>query len=226
MKWFVSIVICLLVGLGTYILWERQSHYFESSDFALSYSQGRINGHDYVDLGLPSGLKWATCNVGASRPEDYGNYYAWGEIQTKSEYTEENSLTYGKDIGNISGNSRYDVARAQWGSSWRLPTFVEIKELKDKCKWEWITIGSNKGYRVTGPNGNSIFLPAAGCYYGLECLQNSDGGYYWSGTRGSMHSDEAYILEFDNDYPEWKWGYDWGGDSSLEFGLSVRPVSE
>lgn len=135
-KWLVSVVICFFVCLGAYLFWMRQSNSFENLELVLSAPQGCINGHNYVDMGLPSGLKWATCNVGASRPEDYGDYYAWGEIQTKSEYTVENSLTFGRNIGNISGNSRYDVACAQWGSSWRLPTFTEIEELQNLCKWE------------------------------------------------------------------------------------------
>ena len=78
---------------------------------------GTISGHDYVDLGLPSGLKWGTCNVGATTPEDYGNYYAWGETTTKSEYSEENSLTYKRDMDDISCNATYDAARANWGGT-------------------------------------------------------------------------------------------------------------
>ena len=178
-----------------------------------------INGHDYVDLGLPSGLKWATCNVGASRPEDYGDYYAWGEIQPKSKYTEGNSLTFGKDIGNISGNSRYDVARAQWGSSWRLPTLAEIKELKDQCKWEWITVGGHKGYRVTGPNGNSIFLPAAGYRLGTSVNDQGSYGCYWSGTLYEGGRYSAYCLGFNGGSAGWGYG-------DRDGGRSVRPVSE
>ncbi|MBO7283756.1 MAG: PEGA domain-containing protein, partial [Bacteroidales bacterium] len=113
-----------------------------------------INGHEYVDLGLPSGLKWATCNVGASSPEEYGDYYAWGEIETKSEYTKDNSKTRGKSMSDISGNTMYDVACAKWGGSWRLPTKKELEELESKCKWEWTTINGKKGYKVTGPHGN------------------------------------------------------------------------
>ncbi len=116
---------------------------------------GKINGHEYADLGLS--VKWATCNVGASSPSDYGNYYAWGETTPKGTYTEENSKTYGKNMGSIAGNSQYDAARANWGGSWRLPTASEIDELKSKCKYVWTTKGGVNGYKVTGPNGNSIF---------------------------------------------------------------------
>ena len=94
------------------------------------------DGHEYVDLGLPSGLKWATCNVGASKPEDFGNYYAWGETSPKDEYTEDNCSTYEKQINDISGNAQYDAARANWGGKWRLPTKSEMQELRYKCTWE------------------------------------------------------------------------------------------
>ena len=70
-----------------------------------------INGHEYVDLGLPSGLKWATCNVGANTPEEYGNYYAWGEIVPKTDYSDENCATLGKQLGDISGNASYDASQ-------------------------------------------------------------------------------------------------------------------
>ena len=113
-----------------------------------------------VDLGLPSGLKWATYNVGATTPEDYGNYYAWGETATKSEYTKQNSVTYRRQIYDISGNAQYDAARANWGSTWRMPTKAEIEELLIDCAWTRTTQNGVNGYRVTGPNDNSIFLPA------------------------------------------------------------------
>lgn len=200
---------------GTSSLPSSSSNKTESS--SRSSGIGRINGHDYVDLGLS--VKWATCNVGASRPEEYGNYYAWGEIQIKSEYTKENSLTFKKDMGNISGNSRYDVARAQWGSSWRLPTLTEIQELIDKCNWEWTTEGGHKGYRVTGPNGNSIFLPAAGYRYGTSVYNQGSYGYSWSGALLEGDGVSAYCLGFGSGDAFWSIG-------SRDFGRSVRPVSE
>lgn len=95
--------------------------------------------HEYVDLGLPSGTKWATCNVGANIPEEYGDFYAWGEITTKSEYTTENCVTYGESMDDISGNPNYDVARAKWGGSWRMPTKSEMRELVYNCNWTWTT---------------------------------------------------------------------------------------
>ena len=178
---------------------------------------GALNGHDYVDLGLPSGLKWATCNVGADSPEEYGDYYAWGEIKTKSEYTEENSKTYKKSINDFSGDSTYDVARKKWESSWRMPTRDEILELMLECNWEW----EEKGYRVIGPNGNHIFLPIGGYYKELASC-GGDAGYCWSSTPNEDCSN-AYGLLFDHPF-----GLIHTIDRSLDrsYGLSIRPVSE
>ena len=117
---------------------------------------GSIRGHDYVDLGLS--VKWATCNVGATSPSGYSDYFAWGETSPKSEYTEGNSVTYKKNMGDIAGDSRYDAARANWGGSWRMPTAAEIKELANKCKTRWTTYNGHKGHLVMGPNGKSIFF--------------------------------------------------------------------
>ena len=155
---------------------------------------GTSNGHDYVDLGLS--VKWATCNVGASSPSDYGDYYAWGETSTKSSYDEDNSKTYGKSMGNIGGNSSYDVARYKWGGSWRLPSKAEMQELVDKCTWTWTTQGGHNGYKVTGKNGKSIFLPAAGWRYGTSPYDIGEGGYYWGSAPNESSTLNAYGLSF------------------------------
>ncbi|MBR4974533.1 MAG: DUF1566 domain-containing protein, partial [Bacteroidales bacterium] len=167
----------------------------------------------------PSGLKWATCNVGANSPEGYGDYYAWGEVETKSEYYESNSKTYGKSMSDISGNSTYDVARAKWGGSWRLPTEDEFKELRQKCKWEWTTINGKIGYKLTGPNGNSIFLPAAGHRLGSSLYGAGEYGYYWSSTPDESSDFNAYGLYFDSSRRNVGWNY-------RDDVRSVRPVSE
>ena len=174
---------------------------------------GKINGHEWVDLGLS--VKWATCNVGASSPSDYGNYYAWGETNAKSEYTKANSKTYGKSMSSIAGNAAYDAARANWGGTWRMPTLEEIKELKEKCTWT--TQGGHKGYRVTGPSGKSIFLPAAGYRSGTSLSFAGSSGYYWSATPSSSYG--AYSLDFVSDI------YDWYG-IYRDNGHTVRPVSD
>ncbi len=116
-----------------------------------------------VDLGLS--VKWATCNVGANRPGDYGNYYAWGETTTKTEYTESNSKTYRLHMKDIGGNLSYDAATANWGGEWRMPSADEAQELLGYCSWTWSSKDGYNGYQVTSKkNGKSIFLPAEGWY--------------------------------------------------------------
>lgn len=172
-----------------------------------------------VDLGLPSGVKWATFNVGASSPEEYGDYFAWGETKPKSKYTEGNSKTYNKNIGDISGNPNYDAARANWGGSWRMPTKAEFQELLDKCNWTWTTYGGKKVYKVVGPNGNSIFLPAAGDRRGTSLSHAGPNGRYWSSTPNEGDAQGAYCLDFydGNQYVDWYY---------RKHGQSVRPVTE
>ena len=184
----------------------------------ISKATGEINGYGYVDLGLPSGTKWATCNIGALSYEDYGNYYAWGEIETKTEYTEENSLTWGVNMTDISGNAKYDVARAEWGNSWRLPNKTELEELDVECTWVLFTKNNVNGYKVTGPNGNSIFLPAAGHWSSTAFTDASCGyNYYWSSTPNS--STTAFNLRFNSN------AFIVEGNHRT-IGYTVRPVRE
>ena len=192
------------------------SQYGGDNSVMLAFVQ-EINGHEYVDLGLS--VKWATCNVGASSPEDYGNYYAWGETSTKSTYYDNNSKTYGKQMNDIKGNSQYDAARANWGGTWRMPTKSELEELEDKCAWTWTKQNNVVGYKVTGPNGNSIFLPAAGYRHGSSLRSAGERGYYWSSTPNESSSNDPYYLHFSSGYQYVTW-YDRFG------GRSVRPVSE
>ena len=180
---------------------------------------GTLNGHGWVDLALPSGLKWAKCNVGASSPEDYGNYYAWGETSTKSSYTEDNSTTYRKDMSDIGGNATYDVARKQWGSSWRLPTQAEFEELLDEenCTWEWTTQSGVNGYRVTSKiNDASIFLSAVGSRRGTSLYGAGYDGYYWSSTPYGSRASSLYFLS----------GNHYTYSANRDYGCSVRPVTE
>ena len=194
--------------------------------------------HEYVDLGLPSGTLWATCNVGAANPWDYGDYFAWGETTTKSSYWWDN-YTYCRD-GDYNKLTKYctesdygyngftdnkrklektdDAATANWGSDWCMPTIEQFQELTGKCSWTWTTLNDKKGYNVKGPNGNSIFLPAAGnMYYDVPSYLGS-GGYYWSSSLGAYGPGSARRLLFGSSYiaPD-----DWDGRS---FGQSVRPV--
>ena len=180
---------------------------------------GTINGNTYVDLGLS--VKWATCNVGANSPEDYGDYYAWGETSTKSRYDEYNCETYGKSIGDIGGTSR-DVAHVKWGGSWRMPTWTEFEELLNKgnCTWGWTTLNGKKGYKVTSrKNGNSIFLPAAGHSCGSSSYSEGLIGDYWSSTPDESSTLLACRLFFNRD------NHRTFVDGRI-FGFSVRPVAE
>ena len=194
--------------------------YGEEKSFTTLPIEGTTNGHSWVDLGLPSGKKWATCNIGASKPEGYGDYYAWGETTTKSSYTASNSKTYGKSMGDIAGNAQYDAARANWGGSWRMPTKAEQEELLNNCTWTWTTQKGVDGYKVTGPSGASIFLPAAGSRYGSSLGIAGSDGYYWSSTP----------YEYDDHYGAYYLGFDSSGhytsDDNRILGRSVRPILE
>ena len=182
----------------------------------VSCNDGKHEGHEYVDLGLS--VKWATCNVGATSPEDYGHYFAWGETRPKAEYTVENSLTCGKQMSDISGNVNYDAATANWGGDWRMPTKEEMKELCN-CAWERTTQNGVNVYRVTGPNGNSIFLPAAGLRKGSSLNGAGSGGYYWSSTPYDYDDDYAYNLDFSD-------GNEYVIGSYRSVGYTVRPITE
>ena len=202
---------------------EKKEEYVQTENGSTRYdfevTGNKINGHEYVDLGLPSGLKWATCNVGAKTPSEYGDYYAWGETTTKTSYTEENSKTINKKIGEIRGNASYDAARANWGGTWRMPTKAEFDELLSKCTWKWTSRGGNNGYNVTGPNGNSIFLPAAGGRFGTSLYYAGSYGFCWSSTPNESYTQYACSLYFLSDDLGTIWNY-------RSSGLSVRPVSE
>lgn len=175
-----------------------------------------------VDLGLS--VKWACCNVGASSPEGYGGYYAWGETEEKSDYDRGTYKYYNNNTGyinigsNISG-TQYDVAHVKWGGSWRMPTLDEIEELVNNCSWKWTTQNGVNGQLVTGPNGNSIFLPAAGYRDGTDRDYRGSYGYYWSATLDERYGG-AYGLLFYSGYSYWRSIWD------RKDGLSVRPVTE
>lgn len=196
---------------------------------------GLENGYEYVDLGLS--VKWATCNVGATKPEDYGDYFAWGETQPKSTY---NWSTYKwcngspstltkyctkSDYGTFDGKSTLeladDAARANWGGSWRMPTEVELEDLRANCKWEWTTQNGVKGYKVTskkkGYTKNSIFLPAAGYRDDSSLDDVGSSGNYWSSSLGTNYPNAVHCLYFNSSNVYWS-------SSNRDEGQSVRPV--
>ncbi len=173
---------------------------------------------EMVDLGLS--VLWASMNVGATTPDDYGNYYAWGELEPKDYYHTINYTYEGVDIGKNISATEYDVARATYGNEYRMPTQWECKELTERCEWSWEQYGEsgNWGMKVTGPNGNSIFLPAAGFinYAGEQRIGYY--GSYWTST--SEKVGESYYLCFEQgrvDATSW--------DGATYVGQTVRPVS-
>ena len=193
------------------------------------------NGHEYVDLGLS--VKWATCNVGANKPEDYGDYFAWGETEPKITYDWSTYKWCNGDNDDLTkyctkkifGYNRFvddkitlllsdDAAHANWGGSWRMPTRAEQDELHKKCKWKWTTQNGVNGFKVTSKsNGNSIFLPAAGFRKDSSLLYAGSFGNYWSSSLYAGSPSRAWYLFFYSGYVDW-------GCNNRYCGLSVRPV--
>lgn len=162
---------------------------------------GDENKSAYVDLGLS--VKWATCNVGATVPEEIGSYYAWGETSTKSEYTETNYFDAGFSKYKLSGTKKIygtnkDIAYTKLGKDWRMPTTAEINELINACTWTNDVVNGVNGVRGTASNGNSIFLPVTGMYAGAS-IQSSSQGCYWGGelyTDAQKSSKYASMISF------------------------------
>lgn len=175
-----------------------------------------FNEHAYADLGLPSGLLWATCNIGAELSSDYGDYFAWAEVEPKESYGWE---TYGFSNGAEDALTKYcydsdfgangftdwkkefdaadDAASVLWGGDWRTPTYAELRELYAYCTWTWSTQNKVNGYVVTGPSGISIFLPAAGCCSGEASQYEGIFGTYWTSSLARSYPCLACGLNFD-----------------------------
>lgn len=217
-------------------------------------NSGSLNGHEYVDLGLPSGTLWATCNVGASKPEQYGYYYSWGEtigynsVKTNFDYwntykwckgSYDTMTKYCTDIdfsnGAVDNKTTLDLtddaATANWGSRWCMPTYAQISELRNSSYTTsaWVKVEGIYGRKITSKiNGNTIFLPAAG-YSEKSLLGVGEYGGYWSRTLDSSHCSYAYSLKFSSKDAEWGSGSPFSWDDE-EYGdarwvcLSVRPV--
>ena len=202
-----------------------------------AFSHSNIhNGHEYVDLGLS--VKWATCNVGANKPEDYGDYFAWGEVEPKDIY--DWCTTYKYCNGSVFSLKKYcnkssygnngftdnktqldlsdDAARVNWGGSWRMPTDAEWTELREQCTWTWTTQNGVYGRKVTSKtNGNSIFLPAAGYSSLSSVLSAGSYGYYWSSSLYTGSPDDALGVFFSSSKVD-------RGRIDRYGGQSVRPV--
>ncbi|MDE6512100.1 MAG: fibrobacter succinogenes major paralogous domain-containing protein [Muribaculaceae bacterium] len=198
-RWLFGIAVVSLIGVLTLLILddgERTPIHSKESKTRKERSgyavKGVINGKEWIDLGLPSGVRWAACNVGADGPEGFGDYYAWGEIETKDEYIDINSLTHRKNAkwlrehGIIDENDRltpeHDIAALRWGKPWRMPTDEEYEELLDCCSFEFTSCNGVNGYLATGPNNQTIFFAAAGFKQGSEAEYTGDYGDYWSST--------------------------------------------
>lgn len=164
--------------------------------------------HEYVDLGLPSGTLWATCNVGAENPEDCGDYFAWGETDPKDSY-DWNNYKYGDCVDGFYKLSKYyaddsltvlepcdDAVRANWGEGWRMPTKEEYDELYQETTFVWTKINGVYGRLFIGSNGNSIFMPATGFLLGEQFI-GPGLGIYWSSTLQTVSLVSAWSLHFD-----------------------------
>ena len=193
------------------------------------------DGHECVDLGLPSGTLWATMNVGAGNPEDYGDYFAWGETTPKAFY---GWGTYRWSGGSAGTLSKYntasgygavddiielepadDAATVNWGPSWRMPTIDQMDELIAECIWRWTSSNGVNGYMVTSKhNGNSLFLPAAGCRYEGKPYGAGEDGAYWSRKLYAQDPVGACYMIIHAGYVHYSGYYD------RIYGQSVRPV--
>ena len=169
--------------------------------------------HAYVDLGLS--VKWATCNVGATKPEEYGDYFAWGETEPK---TSVSTTTYTDNPITLPLSA--DAARVNWGGNWRMPTRAEFDELREQCNWTWTTQNGVYGYKVTskksGYTNKSIFLPAAGCLTDSSLVLAGSNGYYWSSSLSTHDTRAADYLYFHATSVGWY--------AHRSNGHSVRPV--
>ena len=188
-----------------------------------------------IDLGLPSGTKWACCNVGATTPENYGGYYCWGELEEKAVY---NEVTYQystgedtdkdgwydsnrqyKNIGSDIAGTDFDIVHVKWGGSWVMPSLDQMKELLNNCSSTWTTFKGVSGRKFIGKNNGTIFLPAAGYREGNILDYDGSDGYYWLSTQHPSYSYFASYLFLDSSQARCDDSY------FRSLGQSVRPVS-
>lgn len=197
----------------------------------VSQPTGVVNNHGYVDLGLT--VMWATCNVGATSPEEFGQHYAWGETEPKDDYTwrtykwgkREYDMTkyctysdYGPVDYKVTLEAEDDVAHVKWGNNWHMPSIAEAEELLDKCKWKWTKLNGVRGYMVTSKiNGNSIFLPAAGIRGDVDISSFGKIGCYWL---SAVHDQKPYNAKTLSLFPNSSHTVSLGRCG----GFSIRPV--
>lgn len=233
----------MIIALASYLSKQVMDHLLDSADdknieqvandqkqeeLKKQVISGTIQGHDFVDLGLS--VKWATCNVGAENPWDYGDYFAWGEKESKDIYKKKKSSAYDVSylelkrrgvVGETGNLTPYnDAAFVNWGSEWRMPTHDEQRELFENCKYSWTKFNGVYGVKFTGKNGNFVFLPASGYRCDGELNYVDNYGYYWSSSFHEYRCNYARNLYF------YEKGVYWNYGSSRRQGYPVRPVSE
>ena len=191
-----------------------------------------MNGPKYVDLDLPSGTLWATCNIGATKMTEYGSYFAWGDISPKDNYVGRTCRTYDIELSTLKRfinlynvlMSDYDAAAYNWGGKWRMPSGEQAQELINHCKWEWINNYENTGVNgrlgISKINGASIFLPAAGYAHNSDVIMVGNNGGYWTGSPNMVASNRAWSIAFDSNVIN-------VFDHGFRYrGYSIRPVIE
>lgn len=210
---------------GTGVFYKVGTIFSISKDinlYAMWYNEktsGTKNTKEYIDLGLPSGTLWATCNVGANSPEEYGDYYSWGETQTKSTFTASN---YSYKSNPLTLPLSNDVANIKWGTDWRYPTEEEHQELRNSnyCTWIWAEMNGITGYCIKSKiNGNNIFLPAGGRKLNSETRYLGELCSYWTSNLDVEYSEQVYIISYDSPYAGTIWDFEYRDD-----GRPVRPV--
>lgn len=207
------------------VLFHGESEVYILEGNPATVSIGLVSSFSYVDLGLPSGLLWANCNLGANSPEEYGGFYAWGETEEKVTYSWDTYI-YFKDsaIVKYNGSDGFstlepidDAATASLGANWRMPTKAEFEELLDNCSITRTTRNDVNGYQFTGPNGNSIFLPMSGGREGEGLISSEACGYYWLSSLYPEDTDFAwgFILDSESYYAT---------SYYRMYGQTIRPV--
>lgn len=217
--------------ISLFLLCGAMAFGFSACEKEVKPLNGTENGHEYIDLGLS--VKWATCNVGATKPEEGGDYFAWGETEAGTLYSwsaydwydgESDHLSkyctfnsYGQVDGKKLLDAADDAANVVWGGAWRMPTLAELQELIDNCTWTWTTRNEVNGYEVKAKNGNSIFLPAAGYFDDEDVYEVSVYGSYWTASLDAGNPFSSFSLSFDSNY------FDWGSYDRCD-GQCIRAV--
>ena len=237
------VLLALLVAAGQVAAWGQMVNIHLKDGSVLKYNSSIVDyvdfsetdeepvQHEAVDLGLPSGLKWATCNIGATKPEEAGYFFAWGEVAEKEDYswctykwTNECQVTPTKYGGSASCTlePEDDAAHVLWGGSWRMPTNEEQKELIENCTYEWATQNNVRGVLLTSKkNSNTLFLPISGFKNGTELTRVNERAYWWTSTRPQGYTQQGN--DFGIQYDQGRW-YVMARDNRF-FGFNIRAVT-